>query len=278
MAESLTPLIQTMHDSVMVLAPAGWTSVELRFIRTATGLKLSELQTRGDGATAPRPKPELNIDPRAEAQRLSEGVAELTELLKGRWEPGLIVVTRTPDCADWKLMRADGTQAWFTRLAKEHLDSLLMTDAMFDLIEGSQRAFHDLQLGLEAKLRRTVGFVFDPLTGVLTLRQAAGPALTAPVQVVAQYYPDAFTWAWGWAYEPREALVERVKRICAPEVTQPGLSAMWRPEFHCDEGFAWAIAGSIVVSLGARGIFRAELPDDAGVIFFALMAEPTLAV
>ncbi|MDP1920711.1 MAG: hypothetical protein Q8L14_30990 [Myxococcales bacterium] len=277
MAESLTPLIQTLHDSVMVLAPAGWTAVELRFVRTPNGLKLSELQTRGDGAKAPKPKPELNIDPRAEAHRLAEGVAELAELLKGRWEPGLITVSRTPDFADWKLIRADGSQAWFTRLAKEHLDSLLMTDAMFALLEGSQRAFHDLQLGLETKLRRTVGFVFDPPTGVLTLRQAEGPALSAPVQVVAQYYPDAFTWAWGWAYEPREALVDRVKRVCAPEVTQPGLSAMWRPEFHCDEGFAWAIAGSIVVSLGARGIFRAELPDDAGVIFFALMAEPTLA-
>jgi hypothetical protein len=274
MAEPLTPLIQTLHDSVMVLAPSGWTSVELRFVRTPKGLRLSELQTRGDGAKAPRPKPELNVDPRAEAQRLAEGVDELSELLKGRWQPGQIAITRTPDFADWKLLREDGSQAWFTRLSKEHLDSLLMTDAMFDLIEGSQRAFHDLQLGLEAKLRRTVGFHFDPVSGVLTLRQAEGAALTTPVQVVAQYYPDAFTWAWGWAYEPQVALVDRVKRICAPDVTQPGLSAMWRPEFHCDEGFAWAIAGSVVVSLGARGIFRGELPDDAGVIFFALMAEP----
>lgn len=276
MAESLTPLIQTLHDSVMVLAPGGWTAVELKFVRSGIGLKLTELETRGEGSKAPKPKPELNIDPRAEAQRLAEGVAELAEHLKGRWEPGSIVVQRTADFADWRLLQGDRQQAWFTRLQKEHLDSLLMTDALFELIHGSQRAFHDLQVGLEAKLRRTVGFSFDPAAGVLTLQQAEGPALSAPVQVIAQYFPDAFTWAWGWAYEQRQPqTVERVKRICAPEVTQPGLSALWRSEFHCDEGFAWAIAGSIVVQLGARGVFRAELADGAGVVFFALMSEPS---
>ncbi|MBE2248757.1 MAG: hypothetical protein IAE78_04340 [Myxococcus sp.] len=277
MAEPLTPLIQTLHDSVMVLAPAGWTAVELRFVSTPQGLKLAELQTRGEGAKAPRPKPELHIDPRAEAQRLSEGVTELAEHLKGRWTSGVVTINRTPEFADYKLLRPDGTPAWFTRLQKEHLDSLLMTDALFELIEGSQRAFHDLQLALETKLRRTTGFVFDPPSGQLMLHQAEGPDLHAPVQVIAQYYPDAFTWAWGWAYEQRGALVEHVKRICAPEVTQPGLSALWRSEFHCDEGFAWAVAGSMVVSLGARGVFRAELPDDAGVVFFALMADPVSA-
>lgn len=277
MAEPLTPLVQTLHDSVMVLAPGGWTSVALRFARTANGLKLTELETRGDGTRAPRPKPELNIDPRAEAQRLAEGVAELQGRLEGRWEPGSLTVTRTPDFADYKLLRDDGSTAWFTRLQKEHLDSLLMTDALFELLHGSQRAFHDLQLALEAKVRRTTGFAFDPDAGVLRLDQAEGPALVAPALVIAQYFPDAFTWAWGWAYEQRTHLVERVRRICAPEVTQPGLSALWRSEFHCDEGFAWAIAGSIVVSLGARGVFRAELPDGAGVIFFAVMADPAAA-
>jgi hypothetical protein len=275
MAEPLTPLIQTLHDSVMVLAPGGWTTVELKFARTTTGLKLTELETRGEGSATPRPKPELNIDPRAEATRLGEGVTELASHLGGRWEQGSVIVQRTGDFADWKLLGPDRKPTWFTRLQKEHLDALLMTDELFALIHGSQRAFHDLQLGLEAKLRRTIGFAFDAAQGVLRLQQADGPALSAPVQVIATYFPDAFTWAWGWAFEQQNpTTVERVKRVCAPEVTQPGLSALWRPEFHCDEGFAWAIAGNVVVSLGARGVFRAELPGDEGVAFFALMAEP----
>ncbi|MBL8922376.1 MAG: hypothetical protein JNJ54_26225 [Myxococcaceae bacterium] len=275
MAESLTPLIQTLHDSVMLLAPGGWTAVELKFARTTNGLKLTELETRGEGATAPGPRPELHIDPRAEAQRLSEGVTELMEHLGGRWSPGSILVKRTPELADWTLLKDDRSQAWFTRLSKDQLDALLMTDALFAMIRGAEKAFHDLQLALEARLRRTTGFAFDAAAGVLTLDQAEGPPLRAPVQVIGQYFPDAFTWAWGWAFEQQNPqTVERVRRVCAPDVAQPGMSALWRPQFHCDEGFAWAIAGAIVVGVGARGVFRAELPDGGDVVFFALMADP----
>lgn len=272
---SLTPLIQSLHDSLMVLAPGGWTAVELRVTRTPTGLKLTELETRGTGSTAPRPKPELHVDPRDEAQRLSEGLTELASQLPQPWEPGSVFVQRTPEFADWKLLRADRSQAWFTRLSKDQLDALLMTDELFALLHGSERAFHHLQLELEARLRRTVDFSFDAPTGVLALHQAHGGALTAPAQVIGQYFPEDFTWAWGWAFEKdHPAVVERVQRVCAPDVTQPGLSALWRPSFHGDEGFAWALAGSVVVSLGARGVFRAELPDGGGVIFFAVMADP----
>jgi hypothetical protein len=279
MAESLTPLIQTIHDSLMVLAPGGWTQLELRFVQSPDGLRLSELNARGDGSKAPRPRPDLHIDPKLEAERLSEGVSELQQLLaqqkKATWTPGTLTVSRTPDFADYKLLKPDGSTAWFTRLQKEHLDSLLMTDALFDMMEGSQRAFHDLQGRLEARLKNTTGFSFEPQLSSLSLRQKEGPPLELPALVIGQYYPDAFTWTWGWAREDANPhTVERVRRVCAPDVTQPGLSALWRSQFHCDEGFAWTLAGSIVVSLGARGLFRAELPQDEGVIFFALMADP----
>lgn len=275
MAESLTPLIQTLHDSVMVLAPLGWATVTLSFTGTPGNLKLAQLETRGEGTTAPRPKPTLHIEARAEAQRLSEGIIELVERLDGRWAPGKVVVQRTAEVADWRLLRDDGSQAWFTRLERHHLDALLMTDALFDLISGAEKAFHDLQLVLEGRLRRTTGFSYDAPTATLSLRQAEGAPLIATVQVIGQYFTDAFTWAWGWAYEQQNvSSVEGVRRVCAPEVTQPGLSALWRPEVHCDEGFAWALCGAVVIGLGARGVFRAELPDDEGVIFFALMSDP----
>jgi hypothetical protein len=167
-----------------------------------------------------------------------------------------------------------GTQLYFNRLQKEHLDSLLMTDELFALLAGTERAFHDLQQRLEASLGVTVGFSFDPDRSELSLRRETKGLVTVPVQVVGQYMPDAFTWAWGWAFErDRPHTVERVLRVCAPDVTQPGLSALWRASFHCDEGFAWSVAGSIVVSIGARGLFRAELPQGEGVIFFAVMSD-----
>ena len=39
----------------------------------------------------------------------------------------------------------------------------------------------------------------------------------------------------------------------------------------CDEGFAWALAGHLAVSIGARGLFRAQPPDAEGALFFALL-------
>jgi hypothetical protein len=277
MPEPLLPLVQGLHDSVMLLAPAGWATVELRFARTREGWRLSELQTRGEGSKNPKPKPDFYLDAKAEALRLSECVSELVELLEKRgksWRPGMVTVHRTDDFADFQLLRDDGTTAWLTRLNKEHLDALLVTDSLFELLGGTERAFADLQSRLDRRLK-TTQFVFEPQRQIVRLEQSDGPPLFSRVQVIGQYFTDTFTWAWSWAYErDRPELVELVRRVCAPDVTQPGLSALWRGQFHCDEGFAWALAGSMVVSIGARGLFRAQPPGETSAVFFALMTEP----
>ena len=59
-----------------------------------------------------------------------------------------------------------------------------------------------------------------------------------------------------------------------PDLKPDGLAAFWRPHFHCDEGFSWALAGHVAVSIGARGLFRAQPPDAEGALFFALMELP----
>ena len=65
-------------------------------------------------------------------------------------------------------------------------------------------------------------------------------------------------WQWGWA--SRQPLFsQRTKGICLPEQKPAGFSALWRPELHCDEGFAWALAAHITVGIGAQGLMRAPL-------------------
>jgi acyl transferase domain-containing protein len=53
-----------------------------------------------------------------------------------------------------------------------------------------------------------------------------------------------------------------------------GAAAFWRPHFHCDEGFAWALAGHVAVSIAARGLFRAHPPEGEGALFFAVLELP----
>lgn len=269
------PLVYALHDSLMLLAPTGWSKVELGVAETSSGLRITELQTKGDGAKEPRPRPQLFIEPQAEALRLSEALTELAAELQGKWQPGRVLIERPgADFVDWKLLRADGSVAWFTRLDRAELQSLLITDDLFAALSGTERAFHDLQGQLQQRLGKVTGFAFDPAHGVLRLDRPGG-ALELQAQVVGSYLPDVFTWLWSWADEgAQEASTGRVRRICQPDLKPDGLAAFWRPHFHCDEGFSWALAGHVAVSIGARGLFRAQPPEAEGALFFALLELP----
>lgn len=280
-ASVLNAIVCSLEDSVMLLAPRGWTALELRFAHTGQGPRLEEIETKGEGATAPRPKPELHVEQLHEVQRINEGVAELVSRLARagkRWAPGSIKVERQPfEFVDWKLVNDEGQVVWFTRLGKDDLEALIVTDELFEVLSGTEPAFHTLQGQLEAALGRVTAFAYDAQAGVLRLERPSGPVELA-ADVVGQYHPQDFTWVWGWSDEatPRQA-VARFERLCAPDVQQAGLSAFWRPVYLCDEGFAWAVAGSAVVSTGARGLFRAEVPDRSGAIFFAVRELPSPA-
>jgi hypothetical protein len=275
---TLTAIVCSLQDSVMLLAPRGWTALELRFSDTGRGVRLEELEAKGQGTARPKPKPELHVEQRHEVQRINEGVSELTALLAAagkHWTPGSIRVERPrPDFVDWRLWGKDGQGLWFTRLGQEQLGALLVTDQLFDVLLGTEKAFAMLQGQLQAALGPVTGFAYDAQAGVLKLERPGGTVeLTA--DVVGQYHSKDFAWVWGWsdAATPRRA-VERFERLCAPDVRQEGLSAFWRPGFHCDEGFAWVLAGSAVVSTGARGLFRAPVEGYDAAIFFALRELP----
>ncbi len=271
------PLIFALHDSLMLLAPSGWTKVELSIAKTPQGLRVTELKTEGAGGKEPKPQPQLHVDHREEAQRLSEALSELSTELKGRWQPGRVSIERpTGGFADWKLLRDDGSVAWFTRLEAAELKTLLITDELFDALTGTERAFHDLQGQLQHRLGKVTGFAFDPEHGMLRVDRPEG-SIELGAQLVGSYLPDLFTWMWSWSDEHAQpASTGKVKRVCQPELKPDGLAAFWRPHFHCDEGFAWALAGHVAVSVGARGLFRAQPAEAEGALFFALLELPAI--
>jgi hypothetical protein len=271
----LKPLVFALHDSLMVLAPRAWSSVRLVVREQGGGLQLTELEAKGEGTAEARPRAPVYVEPRAEAARLSEGLTELHQQLGGRWQPGGVTVQRVPGGAvDWRLTQPDGQVAWFTRLEADELASLLVTDALLDVITGTAAAFEALQAQLGDRLGPVRDFAFDPGACLLRVERPQGPA-ELPAQVLGAFLVQRFTWVWGWS-DPgaSPAAVEGARRICAPDAAPDGLSALWRPSYHCDEGFAWTVAGSVAVSLGARGIFRGQLPDGSGAALFAVLALP----
>ena len=139
---------------------------------------------------------------------------------------------------------------------------------------GTSRAFEDLEAQLGERLGTVQSFAFDRDALTLRLDRPQGP-VALPAQLVGAYLGEGYTWVWSWSDEdaPRGA-VEHVRRVCAPQAKPAGLSALWRPSYHCDEGFAWTVAGSVAVSVGSRGLFRGPLPDGTGAAFFAIMQLP----
>ncbi len=243
-------ILCALHDSLMLLAPRGWLQAELE---VAPGPRLVSISARGGGGAKPLPHPTLNLDPKQEALRFSEGLVDLAASTVKDWSGGKITVERDDDHADWKLLRPDGALVWLGRLDKGALDSLLYTDALFSMLSGSERAFAMLQADLSAALGEQVGW--REQGGALEV-QTAGGVQRWSFEPIGVYALDELAFTWAWAAQPERA--QRIEAVCAPKARQPGLSVLWRPHLHCDEGFAWALVGHCAVALGSRGVFRAE--------------------
>ncbi len=276
-ADILKALTSALQDSLMVVAPPGWTEVDLEIAGSPQGLRVQALSSKGNGANQPPARAPLNIEPREEATRLGEGLTELTRILathgKG-WDGGKVKVTRSRDFTDWKLLLPDGSVRWFARLLQSDLDTLIFTDDLFDLLRGTERAFHSLQGAFAQKLGPTTGHTYSEEDQLLTLTSAQG-VVRAPAQLVGSYTRENFLWVWGWAVEDlAPGCCEKVKRVCDPPTAQAGLAALWRDHFHCDEGFAWALAAHVSVAVGARGLVRAEVPGLPVIVLYAVMENP----
>src|ERR1700690_3185747 len=132
----------------MLLAPRGWLQAELEIALRAQGRRLASISARGGGGAQPLPHPKLNLDAKQEALRFSDGLAELASMLETQgkpWPGGQIAVERDEEHADWKLLDPGGALAWLGRLDRGALESLLYTDALFAMLQGSERAFALLQ-------------------------------------------------------------------------------------------------------------------------------------
>lgn len=276
-APELRPILYALQDSVMLLAPKGWAVVDVKVEPVGGVLRATELATQGQGGSAPGAKPRLYVEPRAEAERLSEGLAELAHLLErsGKsWTGGTLRVERTGDFADWKLLRPDGSLAWFSRLERAELDRLLVTDALFDALAGTERAFDELQQRFERALGPVASSTYDPQARLLTLGRERGE-VHLEAQLLGRFALETFSWEWGWAdAELPPATSAKVRPVCAPEAQSPGFAALWRDQFHCDEGFVWALLGHVLVSVGGRGLFRVPTSDRQAAVFFAVLGDP----
>jgi hypothetical protein len=263
-------ILYSIHDSAMILAPRGFNSLDMHL----KDKKLSHLESKGTQSKEPLAKPQLNINLQNEARHLSEAIGALLIELKNNNKninPEILRFERRGEVLNVQFLMA-GRPVWFSRIENTELATLLVTEELFSTLSGTERAFHELQGQLQTRLGNVNDFNFNASTGELSL-VSSGKTAVIKAQLVGQYLTDDFTWVWGWSdSETPRACVEKVESVCAPQFQPQGLAAFWRPSFHCDEGFAWATASSVAVSIGSRGLFRGSVGGAA--VVFAPMTWP----
>ncbi|MBX7098247.1 MAG: hypothetical protein K1X89_11085 [Myxococcaceae bacterium] len=261
-------LLSALLDTVMVLAPRGWTQVRLLVRGDHHQLALESLESKGAGAKDAPPPPRLGIELREEAARLSEGLGALADLVHAHgkhWHGGALELSRAEGHVEFKALDEQGAVTFLDRMSADEVALQVMTEELFDALGGTERAFQSLQHGLEAALGRIRSLT---VRGEQLEVACASGTFTLPVVELGRYALDDFTWRWSFERSPR------VRALAAPEARPRGLSALWRGQLWCDLGFAWTLCTHVVVSLGARGILRVDEGREA--VLLAVSALPAL--
>jgi hypothetical protein len=273
-SDQTTAIACAIHDSVMVLAPRGFQKVTLRFVGE-TQLRLDALETAGEGSDAPKTKPNLRIDQTAEAFRLGEGVTVLKDVLAGagkHWHGQRAELVRETSFTDLRLFQNDNALCSFIRISDDVRQSLLMTEPLFELLDDAAKPFDRLQKQFEADLPTARAFAYDAEAGVLQVKTATGQTLNFEALVLGQFLRGDAVWSWAWADGAASSVsVASVERVCAPAKMAPGLAALWRPHYQCDEGFIFTLCGSVCVALAAKGLFYMPVADGSAAVFFAVL-------
>ncbi len=250
----LGPLLFPILDALMLLASRGWLRADIQLQRIGGKLQMSELATAGDGTAVAPGRAPFRIDPQEEADRLAEGVEELCDTLDLAQTPAVLTFLRVREGdVAIRFVDANGTELWKESVEKAQAEALLVTDQILDMVAASEHAFEALQTAFRLEAGLVDGYTWDGSS--LVLSSNADSPRVFPARKLGDF--DLFEHRWHWAWAERRSSDDPLYRACDVQRTPPGLSALWRPAYHCDEGFIQGISSALVLTLGARGLFRA---------------------
>lgn len=262
-------------DSLMVLAPRGWVFATANFTSHNHQWVLASIDARGAGGGEPRAKPQLNISVDAEAHRFAQAMNDVWNEL-GLAPEGKLAATWGRSSGELVVELKASTRAspYHYVLADELVAALLVTDELYDALSGTERAATRLQEEWEARVNAGGNALCD----IERLEVSVGDATASKssegrwgAYVVGTYDTQQYVWHWGWAHADFPAMAtQRVRTVCAPDRPARGLSALWRPHYFCDEGFAWAVAAHVAVAAGASPLIRWSRPGDSQVTIVAV--------
>lgn len=274
-SEALWALCCELCDGVSVLCPRGWTKVRLPLERGARGLRITQIQA--ELPDSPAPKPELGLDEQARLGGMNAAVEDIAQLLASAriaWDGAAITLARPKEGALFATFLAqDGRPAHGVSVPAELLGGLFITEPLFELALASAAALEQSQGRWDAALTGCQTWGFDQRTQQVSFQVPGRGGLTAPAQLIGTWSQEDDSWLWSWAntsVDPK--CFAEIEKATSPDARAPGLGALWRERFGCEEGFAQALARIAAHRAGARAVHRGR--SGTTTAFLALMAEP----
>jgi hypothetical protein len=264
--------VADLHQLLVAMMPRRWSSVRLEVGRDEAGrfVHLTNLNTeiaQGGGAMPPN----LGRDQGDLVAGMNGAVATIAGDLGEAWQGLAARVDRAQDgSASLVLLGAEGAEQSRLTLAADTVDSLVLSDALFDALDASRPTAHALQNAFQQAIQGFRRWDASQDTSELSFVLADGQSWTMRGQALGSWSSESDTWMWAWANQTVEpGFSAESARLRDTASGRRGLAAMTTGKFPARKPFAVELALHAAALLGAQGVFPG--PFGQGLLFIAAM-------
>ncbi len=246
-------------DTLNLLAPRGWNTVQLALDNRGGQLRVVSVDAKLSGA--PGPKPELGMDAPARLMGMSAAFTDVLHQLHHdgvNWSGTRAQVSRPrADHLVVTLLNDDGRPASSWTVTSEYLEALFLSEPFLDALAAAESEISRRHAELAARIQGTTSWTYAQPERLLSFAFADRAPLQVPAQILGTWTQDEESWLWGWANTSIEpACTDRVEAALQPDAHEPGFAVFWREKYPCEDGFAGQVAALAAHRMGARGVYR----------------------
>lgn len=264
-------------DTLEVVSP-GWKTVTVRFEMADGEHRIAELETTALSPSAHQlTVRNFRLDP---GEWLASGSAAFERLRNGllenglRWN-GLVAQCEREELKGGRVTLLDENErpAIEIPICQSLANGQLLNAELFRRFAESRAEWEQQQVAIDKALAGLQSWRYDRDQTELVFNFQDGRSSAIRTQVLGSYSPIIRTWCWSWANRSHAPSDHQLVSMCAHTAAgRPGLGALWRGGFFCDNHFGYMISLLATSEMGGFGIFSWDRPDLR--VYYAFMDSP----
>jgi hypothetical protein len=264
--------VAQLHQLLVEMMPRRWSSVRLDVKRDDAGsfVHLTNLDAQIAPGGGAKPPP-LGRDQNALVAGMNAALATIAGDLGDAWKGAIARMDRAEDgSAALVLLAPDGAEQSRLILAPDTVDSLILSDALFDALDATRQAAYAAQNAFQQTIQGFRQWDAAQDSGELSFVLADGRTWKLRGQAIGSWSGPDETWMWAWANDSiHGAFSAESARVRDLAKQERGLAAMTTGKFSALQPLATELALHTAALLGAQGVF----PGPAGktLVFIAAM-------